>query len=203
MPDFGKKISESFKRGETVTCLEWLRIAMAEGEDTVIWRHVEGIVYQRLGRYNDAERVLLEVYPLAGARRYLIEYILGEIYEAKGLLTKAESYFMKAVHSAPDNPTPKVYLGGFYMRRERFDEAMAVLWPATEHVSDLADLAWFNLSRCQRALGDYTAARQSCERALQISPDYSLAQEDLKDLIAAESVRRCRGDVASALSDKV
>ncbi len=105
---------------------------------------------------------------------------LGLVYMAKEKIDLATAQFEKAVELNPDYSVAKNNLGSAYLIREEWDKAIPVLESvvgdllyATPHFP-LTNLGWAYYNK-----GDYQKAREYLNKALDLQPDFFLAQLNL------------------------
>jgi Tfp pilus assembly protein PilF len=105
---------------------------------------------------------------------------LGLVYMAKEKFDLAVVHFEKAVRLKPDYSLAKNNLGSAYLVRKEWDKAIVVLEEvtgdmlyATPHYP-LANLGWAYYNK-----GDYDKARQYLKKALELQPDFFIAQLNL------------------------
>ncbi len=105
---------------------------------------------------------------------------LGLVYMAKEKLDLAVVHFEKAVQLKPDYSLAKNNLGSVYLVRQEWDRAVPVLEEvtadmlyATPHFP-LANLGWAYYNKAK-----YDKARQYLEKALELQPDFFIAQLNL------------------------
>jgi type IV pilus assembly protein PilF len=105
---------------------------------------------------------------------------LGLVYMAKEKYDLAVEHFEKAVRLKPDYSLAKNNLGSAYMVRQEWDKAIPVLEAvtgdllyATPHYP-LANLGWAYYNK-----GDYGKAQKYLKEALDLKPDFFIAQLNL------------------------
>ena len=95
-----------------------------------------------------------------------------------GQLTEAETFLNAARALAPTQPEVLKLLGNLGLRRNCFAEAAQAFEALLQQNStDIESL--LALVKCYYQLGDSTAARNACQRVLELDPDNSLARENL------------------------
>jgi serine/threonine-protein kinase len=99
----------------------------------------------------------------------------------EGDVKAALSLLQQAVLSEPHNFRAQFYLGVACLRSHYFDAAAATLEEACRINPDQPSCL-LNLCLAYRGLGDLEQARQFCQRALQLYPDYEEARRLLEEL---------------------
>jgi tetratricopeptide (TPR) repeat protein len=108
-------------------------------------------------------------------------YDLGLAYKEMGLLDAAIGQLHDAL-AAGDHPLASLeVLGECYLEREEHDRACRVLERATELASSDTELLGvrYLLARCEEAMGERDAARESYGRVVAIEPSFRDAAERL------------------------
>ncbi len=104
---------------------------------------------------------------------------------------------------APSKTAPWVMLGGFLARRQRFQEACEILEQGLKAEGDV-DEVYYNLGLNKRTLGDVEGAKKCFQAALAISPDYTKAQESLRDITETQRIiNEFAAEVERALGQRV
>ena len=105
---------------------------------------------------------------------------LGLVFMAKEKFDLAVTHFRRAVELNPDYTLAKNNLGSVYLALQEWDKAIAVLEPVTQDMLyatphyPLSNLGWAYYNK-----GDYVKARQYLEEALELKPDFAIAQLNL------------------------
>jgi type IV pilus assembly protein PilF len=105
---------------------------------------------------------------------------LGLVFMAKEKYDLAVTHFQKAVELNPDYSLAKNNLGSAYLVLKEWDKAIAVLEPLTGDLLygtphyPLSNLGWAYYNK-----GDYKKARKYLEEALELKPDFAIAQLNL------------------------
>jgi type IV pilus biogenesis/stability protein PilW len=104
----------------------------------------------------------------------------GLVFMAKEKYDMAVTHFQKAVELKPDYSLAKNNLGSAYLVMEQWDKAIAALEPVTEDMLyatphyPLSNLGWAYYNK-----GDYDKARRYLDKALELKPDFVIAQLNL------------------------
>lgn len=138
-----------------------------------------GEAYLNGGNYTAALRELLKAEKL-NADDPILHNDLGLVYMAKEKTDLAVVHFQKAVQLKPDYSLAKNNLGSAYMVQKEWDKAIAVLRPITEDMLyatphfPLANLGWAYYNK-----GQYDKAEKYLKKALDLQPDFFVAQLNL------------------------
>jgi tetratricopeptide (TPR) repeat protein len=120
----------------------------------------------------------IETYPTAEAYTFL-----GWTYSFQGRLEEAIEECKLAIQIDPDFGNPYNDIGAYLIDLDRLDEAIPWLEKAVEAKRyDAYHYPYYNLGRIYLAKEMYSKARQCFERALEIAPQYALAQQSLDKL---------------------
>jgi len=138
-----------------------------------------GEAYLGAGNYTAALSELLKAEKL-NPNNPLLHNDLGLVYLAKEKPDLAVTHFKKAVQLKPDYSLAKNNLGSAYLVRKEWDKAIVVLEDvtgdmlyATPHYP-LANLGWAYYNK-----GEYGKARKYLKEALELQPDFFVAQLNL------------------------
>ena len=142
-----------------------------------------GIALQELARHDEAEDALLQAERLAaGPERALVRRQRGSLAEARGRDDAAVDLYRQAIELAPEDPRGYVALGSLLVRRGRADEALRALRRAVTCTDGEVEEAYCHLGVALRSRGEYLEALGCFRAALELDPDYPLAQEGLADV---------------------
>ncbi|MDD5542764.1 MAG: tetratricopeptide repeat protein [Acidobacteriia bacterium] len=134
---------------------------------------------QMSGSLDEAEdlyRASIETFPTAEAHTFL-----GWTYSFQGRMEDAIEECKRAIQVDPDFGNPYNDIGAYLIELNRLDEAMQWLRKALEAKRyDAYHFPYCNLGRIYLAKEMYTRARESFEKALQITPDYEPARRALE-----------------------
>ncbi|HDR06419.1 MAG TPA: tetratricopeptide repeat protein, partial [Candidatus Coatesbacteria bacterium] len=125
------------------------------------WETVEGKYWRALERVN----TLAEAVP-DSARVWLA---LAGLYRQKGITPRENEALERALAAEPDNTAALYEMSLFQRRRQQPREAAATLRRLVELAPD-HQTAWRDLGDTLQGLGDYFAAAQAYERALELGP---------------------------------
>jgi tetratricopeptide (TPR) repeat protein len=142
-----------------------------------------------LGRFVEANEALQAALVNLPEPPAVVEYSIGQLREKEAQFEEAEQWYLRATTSNPSSTAPWVYLGAFYSRRGRLDEAIQSFTRAISSEGDV-DEAHFNLALCYRRLENYEKSIDFCQLALGLSPDYPLATCVLQDCQRARTIKR-------------
>lgn len=138
-----------------------------------------GEAYLSDGNYTSALGELLKAEKL-NTNDPILHNNLGLVYMAKEKTDLAVLHFEKAVQLKPDYSLAKNNLGSAYLVRKEWDKAIPVLQEvtgdmlyATPHYP-LANLGWAYYNKIE-----YDKARHYLEKALELKPDFFVAQLNL------------------------
>jgi tetratricopeptide (TPR) repeat protein len=122
----------------------------------------------------------IELCPTAEAHTFL-----GWTYRFQGKLNDAIAECMKAIAVDPSFGNPYNDIGAYLIEQGKHEDAIPWLERAIgSERYESYHYAWYNLGRAHVALESYNRARNCFGKALEIQPDYRLAEE------ALEKVRR-------------
>ena len=117
----------------------------------------------------------IEVQPTAEAYTFL-----GWTYRFQGRLEDAIQECRKAIEVDPDFGNPYNDIGSYLIELGKPDEAIEWLEKAVaSRRYDAYHYPWYNLGRVYMAKEMFNRARECFEEALDIQPDYDLAQQAL------------------------
>lgn len=163
---------------------EVLAQIVAISPDRDYYRYALADNLQSIGCLNEAEKVIHQIKDVPKGKEYLVFLLLGQIYERQGKLDLAKDHFEQALSMSPGTTEPYVFLACVLSRMERYDEAIEVLLKGTAAKGDLDEIHC-NLGGFLRAKKDYRRALDHYNKALQISPDLSLAKAGREDVLLA------------------
>ena len=138
----------------------------------------EAYQYQMGGEYEMAVELYrrsLDICPTAEAHTYL-----GWAYHFQGKIDQAIAECKKAIQADPEFGNPYNDIGAYLIEKGSFDEALPWLERALHSRRyDSYHYPHYNLGRVYMKKEMYVKARQHFKQALQICPEYALAQEAL------------------------
>jgi Flp pilus assembly protein TadD len=111
---------------------------------------------------------------------------LGYLYQARGDLDRAASFYERALRHDPDRAVVAANLGVFYARQGMLTRAVGLWREAFDRNPQLTELG-LNLGNALCTSGDLAGARQVLQRVLEHNPDAGAARR----LLAAVSDRSC------------
>jgi tetratricopeptide (TPR) repeat protein len=181
--DHYQRISDAHAEGLTAyvlqLCLEFLRSYPDHGP---AWC-VKGIVLAELARYDEAEEALKKAQKLSpndGIQTVLSQF--GHLEQARGNLSKAREWFKKAHDADPDDATYLIFIGSTFFREGNLQEAEQTHLMATQCSDGYIDEAYFNLGGVYLAREQFEKAKECYQKALEIDPEYEMAQKRLTDV---------------------
>jgi len=139
-----------------------------------------------IGKFNEADEVFskIELVEVPADKRWLLYLHKGQLCVERMDMEMAISCFEKAMELNPKATSPHVFLASVYARIQEPVKAQEILLRGLETVGD-RDEVYLNLGCNYRTLGKYVLAISAFEKALEITPDYPEAQEELRDVTAA------------------
>jgi superkiller protein 3 len=152
-----------------------------------------GDALRELGRFVEAEAILLRVLPDAPPnRRADVMARLGMLKGDHGSLDEAETWFEQAIADEFGRSKGWIWIlrGANLAVAGRFDEAIFCHRQATLLPGD-RDEAYLNLGYVLRAKCEYSEAIECFQAALELTPDYAEAKtalDGLADIIAAAEI---------------
>jgi tetratricopeptide (TPR) repeat protein len=151
-----------------------------------------GSALVELARHREAEDALLQAIALCPAEKLWIPLAeMGHMYKARGEYRAAAAWYRKAIEAAPDEASPRIYLGGVLAKSGRLHEAEAAHRAATGCAEGCRDEAFLNLGLVLRALERYDEAAGCFEAALKIDPKCQAAKRALRDVKHTLQAFRC------------
>jgi len=118
----------------------------------------------------------IELRPTAEAYTFL-----GWTYRFLGRLDDAIAECKKAIEVDPTFGNPYNDIGAYLIEQEKYQEAIPWLEKATSSARyQHYHFPWFNLGRAYAYLEQYSNARRCFENAVDIEPEYTLAEQALQ-----------------------
>ena len=149
-----------------------------------------GAVLLQLGKLDRAEEVLAR--RVKGAPDDVESWTrLGLVHFERGLLDAAEDAFRSALRT-PRHPAARNGLGATLLEKNRVEEAETLLEDLVHDAPDLA-IAWSNLARALRRLGELARAGLAVERARHFDPRNAEHAKEAGRLALARGPHRQRG----------
>lgn len=116
------------------------------------------------------------------------QYQFAETLAQRGQQAEATAAYEEAVRLNPTQGSPRVALGGVYLRAKRYDDAERVLEPATHLLEEsVVAAASLNLAGVYQARGEPARAQAALERTLQLRPQWTAAQRQLAALYVRDN----------------
>lgn len=145
------------------------------------WLHY-GIAQIELARYGEAEKAIRRAITLCPEKALPIAYgQMGHLFEAKGDLKQAASWYRKALYRNPKDATNYIFLGSNAFKRGLFKQSEVYYRRALKCPEGCLDEAYFNLGGILLGKRDYAEAIKCYQEALKIDPKYKIAKERLDD----------------------
>ncbi len=176
-------LRDAFREGLPATTVELAKQLLAYDPGNLRAQQLLALSLQGMARYDEAQKIYKEFLDAStGTRCAIVRRQLGVLYQDKGDFNKAEKWFQAAIADDPDHATGYVCLGGLYAKRGMLREAEEVHRRGTTCSNGAVDEAWLTLGYVLRAQEHYTEAVECFERALEIDPEHSAANDALKDV---------------------
>ena len=157
------------------------KLTSARYQAEELWR--KAYAYQMNGDLAEAiemYRASLEVYPTAEAHTFL-----GWSLSFLKRYDEAIEECAKAIALDPDFGNPYNDIGVYLMEQGHWHEARLWLEQAVDAPRyEERHFAWMNLARMYEKIGPWREALRCYRRAIDLEPDYQLARQALKLLIA-------------------
>lgn len=144
-----------------------------------------GDTLRRLSRFEEASRAYEAAVELLGEpqpHQWFFYYARGITYERQGKWEQADADFRMALRLSPDQPHVLNYLGySLVERRERLDEALAMIERASEqrpddgYITDSVGWVYYRLGRFEDAVAPM-------ERAVELTPLDPIINDHLGDV---------------------
>jgi tetratricopeptide (TPR) repeat protein len=138
----------------------------------------EAYEYQMEGELETAIELYqrsIDTYPTAEAHTFL-----GWTYSFQGRLDEAIAECKKAIQIDPDFGNPYNDIGAYLLEKSLHEEAIPWLLQASQAKRyENYHFAHYNLGRAYIALEQFNKAKEAFETALQLKPDYEMAQDAL------------------------
>ena len=129
--------------------------------------------------------------PLKSRQGWLQDW--AEVCEVANDLDGAVAAYREQVSLRPDHTASFIYLGGALARQGKHEEAEATHLHATTLEGD-PDEAFLNVALVRRSLGRFHEAKEACEKALTLCPDYPAVDTVLADLRDAICLQEAAAD---------
>jgi len=152
-------------------------------QDSYAW-FLFGDSLRVLGLYDEAERALLRAVEITASPDWVLQLTLAHLYKDCGNHVEAERWFELAAldPAASEQAWFWVLRGSNLSSHGQFKQAEKCFRQAIDQQDDNRDEAHLNLGYALRAQGRYVEARRQFRHALEINPEYTLAQRALAGL---------------------
>ncbi|THB78813.1 MAG: tetratricopeptide repeat protein [Desulfobacteraceae bacterium] len=138
-----------------------------------------GESYYLAGRYAEALRKLLDAEKIIPNDPFL-QNSLGLVYMVNERYSTAETYFTKALSIKPDYIVAKNHLGVTLIKQEKWDAAISLYEEMSQNLLYASqENTYANLGWAYRGKKEYSKAKQSFEKALEIRPCFPVASHGL------------------------
>jgi tetratricopeptide (TPR) repeat protein len=141
-----------------------------------------------MGLTDEAERALLKAVELAPGPDWVLQLTLAHLYKDAGNPVEAERWFELAAED--ENAAGQAWFwilrGSNLSSHGQFKQAEKCLRQAIALGDDNRDEALLNLGYVLRAQGRYLEAKRLFRQALDLNPDYALADKALRSLEGVE-----------------
>ena len=168
------------------TAADRLTRALEQWPDSLDGLTMLGTARNALHDFTGAAEAASQVVGVDGDRLDALA-LLGDARLALGDLEGAEEAFERLEDGLPGHPAVLVRLSRLYYLRSDAEGAVALAEDAVAAAGGLADLPWYHAYAGQLAfdLGDHETAVDHFERALEVSPALTVAQEGLARTLTA------------------
>ncbi len=139
----------------------------------------KAVIAEREGREEEA-RQLYEQTIAVNAYMPAPYLALGSYYAKRNQLVRAEEYYLKAIEVGPDAGLTYRYLSQIYFLQGKFEDAIQTQLKGIEILGDSE--SYSNLGYYYSKAGKTTEAQQAFQKALEIDPGNSNAQNQLREL---------------------
>jgi tetratricopeptide (TPR) repeat protein len=141
-----------------------------------------------MGLTDEAERALLRAVELTPGPDWVLQLTLAHLYKDVGNYVEAERWFELAAEdeAASEQAWFWVLRGSNLAGHGQFKQAEKCLRQAISLGDDNKDEAHLNLGNVLRAQGRYLEARRQYQFALDLNPEYALAEKCLHSLEGVE-----------------
>ncbi len=142
-----------------------------------------------LGLTDEAERALLKAVELAPGPDWVLQLTLAHLYKDAGNHVEAERWFELAAEdeAAAEQAWFWILRGSNLSSHGQFKQSEKCFRQAIALGDDNRDEALLNLGYVLRAQGRYLEAKRQFRQALDLNPDYSLAEKAIQSLDGIES----------------
>ncbi len=156
---------------------------MEDAQELAMEYFNQAYAHQRQGRLDEAIALYkqsIETYPTAEAFTFL-----GWVYGMMKRYEDAIAECRKAIEVDPEFGNPYNDIGAYLIDQEKFDEALPWLEKAIQAQRyESYCYPHYNLGRVWQQKGEWIKARQEYEKALEESPNYTLAKRAIAKIQA-------------------
>jgi tetratricopeptide (TPR) repeat protein len=146
----------------------------------------------KIAQYSEARDALKKAEILSSSdHQHIVYHQIGHLYREKGDHRRAEQWYRKSVEA---NGTTRnlIFLGACLAKQGNFSEAKKYHRKAIKVSSDRPDEAYYNLGLILGAEEKYEEAYNCFEKALELDPDFTVAQEARSDVIKVMKLKSKR-----------
>jgi tetratricopeptide (TPR) repeat protein len=112
---------------------------------------------------------------------------MGDVFRKRGDFEESHRWYGRAIISGPDDAGPWIFRGALLAVWGRFEESKLCHRRATQCAEGCIEEAWYNLGLILRAQERFDEAANCLRQALAIDPDYEIARQALRDVVAARA----------------
>jgi tetratricopeptide (TPR) repeat protein len=156
-------------------------------DDDYAW-FLFGDALRVMGLTDEAERALLKAVELSPGPDWVLQLTLAHLYKDAGNHVEAERWFELAAEdeAAAEQAWFWILRGSNLASHGQFKQAEKCFRQAIALGDDNRDEALLNLGYCLRAQGRYLEARRQFRQALDLNPEYTLAEKAIHSLNGIE-----------------
>jgi len=162
--------------GHLVRAVEQYRLAVGADANYIEAYNRLGIVFNRLGRFAEAEETFQKAIKLAPEADYLLNN-LAFVYMTQSRWTEAEAELNKALEKNSDFVRAHINLAIVMAQQDRFDEAMIQFRTVLA-----SEDAYYNMGLMYQSKKLLVEAARSFQAALELNPKFVAAQKQLDKL---------------------
>jgi len=165
------------------------KILENEPEDGIVWAQL-GYGLYLITNCEEAEIAYMKALEFCDAsNEWAIYSRLGDLSQDCGDYTKAKTWYQKCIDKTKNNAHGYIDLGAALASQGKFKEAEEAHRYATGCSDGCIDEAFCNLGLVIRAQGRLEEAEECFTKALEIDPEYKVAQEALDDVQKAIAIK--------------
>jgi tetratricopeptide (TPR) repeat protein len=136
-----------------------------------------------VARYEEAEQAFAKAIEYCPPEKLQYPYSqLGHLFDRAGDLKQAVAWHSRAIESAPDDATFRIFLGAVLAKQGCFTKAEEACRTAIVCSEGCIDEAYLNLGLVLRARERFEEAADCFREALRLDPDYRAARRALRDV---------------------